>query len=240
MALIVFDGDDTLWVSEPLYDEARQAARRIVESIGLSGARWEELQRVIDVENVKHFGLSAERFPTSCVQAYEALLSETNDTHLVPETRKLIREAANTVFEQPAPLAEGAVDVLDELRTFHQLALLTQGDPKIQRRRIDQSGLEDFFDLNVGVTRKDQAIFRRLLHHFDADPSRSWSVGNSLASDINPALGLGMCAIWVVGHVWEYEQREQIPAQGELFEVRTIRHVPSIITSFEGRRIAQA
>ena len=61
---IVFDGDDTLWNTERLYDAARAKARHVVEKAGLDGARWEELERRIDVENVAHLGFSTERFPT--------------------------------------------------------------------------------------------------------------------------------------------------------------------------------
>lgn len=58
MALLIFDGDDTLWSTEPLYDEARQAARRLVEANGLDGARWEAAERA---RNVAVHGMSASR-----------------------------------------------------------------------------------------------------------------------------------------------------------------------------------
>ena len=76
LPVVVFDGDDTLWITEPLYDAARRAARGVVETAGLSGSRWEDLQRDIDVRNIPRFGLSAARFPTSCRQAYEQLCAE--------------------------------------------------------------------------------------------------------------------------------------------------------------------
>lgn len=240
MGLVVFDGDDTLWVSEPLYDAARKNAREIVEGAGLSGERWEELQRVIDVANVEKMGLSAKRFPTSCIEAYEALVLEVKNREVSPQVRESVRLAAEAVFFQAAPLADGAEDVLEELRQTHQLALLTQGDPTVQRRRIAQSGLEDLFDLSLGVKRKDQSTFAQVLSRLEANARDSWSVGNSLASDINPALNLGMRAIWVIGHVWEYERREQIPTKGELFRVNNILDVPGIIERLEGTSIASA
>ena len=36
---IVFDGDDTLWETEALYDDARRRAREIVAATGLDGER---------------------------------------------------------------------------------------------------------------------------------------------------------------------------------------------------------
>src|SRR5713101_3368395 len=70
---VIFDGDDTLWSTEQLYDDARSDARGVVANLGLDGAVWEELERRIDVQNVAKFGYSTKRFPTSCVQAYEEL-----------------------------------------------------------------------------------------------------------------------------------------------------------------------
>src|SRR4029077_4964240 len=70
---VIFDGDDTLWSTEQLYDDARSDVRRVVAESDLDGALWEEYERRIDVQNVAKLGYSMERFPTSCVQAYEEL-----------------------------------------------------------------------------------------------------------------------------------------------------------------------
>jgi len=59
---LVFDGDDTLWVTEPLYDAARIAAGKRVAAVVLDSAAWDALQRKIDVKNVSRFGLSVSVF----------------------------------------------------------------------------------------------------------------------------------------------------------------------------------
>jgi putative hydrolase of the HAD superfamily len=226
--LLVFDGDDTLWVSEPLYDAARDQARSIVEAAGLPGDRWEQLERSIDVENVSRLGLSAERFPTSCVEAYYRVALEVA-RQVDPAVEIAVRVAAESVFTLPAPLVHGVHEVLSALASRYSLALLTQGDPPIQRGRLSQSGLEDYFDAISGVERKAASSFRRLLSHFDVPPAASWSIGNSLPSDINPALSVGMNAIWVAGHVWEYERRETQPHVGHLVTAESLEEVPRIL-----------
>jgi putative hydrolase of the HAD superfamily len=235
--LVVFDGDDTLWISEPLYDQARSRARKLVEQAGFDGERWETLERAIDMKNVPEYGLSAERFPNSCVQAYEALLLETNRPPNA-SVKETIWEAANSVFQHPAELVPGVHDVLDELARIATLALLTQGDSRVQRRRLDQTDLTDFFDAVHGVEQKTKASFRRIMSKFAAKPDNSWSIGNSLASDINPALSLGMNAIWIPQHVWEYEQRETTPVPGRLFVSNSLTEVPRLILSARGGHAA--
>src|SRR5689334_3199748 len=100
---VIFDGDDTLWETEKLYDQARQRARARVETAGLDGARWEELEREIDVRNVRVLGHSAERFPTSCAQAYEAICHEARRP---PDAgvRDEVATAARAVFDADAAL----------------------------------------------------------------------------------------------------------------------------------------
>src|SRR6266516_3259657 len=112
---IVFDGDDTLWRTEPLYDDARQRARDLVEAAGFNGAEWEELERLVDVENVRRMGHTLARFPTSCLEAYRQLCAkhgETEDAMLAES----ILAAARTAFEQPAPLMPHARETLIALR----------------------------------------------------------------------------------------------------------------------------
>ena len=41
-----------------------------------------------------------------------------------------------------------------------------------------------------------------------SDAGSAWSVGNSLASDINTALSCEIQAIWIDAPVWEFERRE--------------------------------
>ena len=61
---VVFDGDDTLWRTEHLYDDAQIRARQIIVDAGIDGAEWEKLERKIDVQNVASLGFAINRFPT--------------------------------------------------------------------------------------------------------------------------------------------------------------------------------
>src|SRR5688572_27640363 len=114
-AAVVFDGDDTLWSTEPLFDRARQDARAAVVDSGLDRAECERVERRIDVENVRLLGFSIERFPTSCVQAYEAV-AHASGIPVNPEVSDRIRSAARSVFSQDPPLVAGALETLQRLR----------------------------------------------------------------------------------------------------------------------------
>ena len=203
---VIFDGDDTLWLTEHLYDEARASAREIIQRAGLDGASWEQWQRALDLANVERVGHSPSRFPTSCVQALDAV---DVDGRCRREVREAVWAAAQQVFTADAPLRPGATRVVSDLvRRGLRLGLLTKGDADVQRRRIDCSGLRPLFDVVAVVAKKSPGDFRRVVTQLDLEPREVLSVGNSVRSDIMPSLSAGVNAIWVPAYVWDYERSE--------------------------------
>lgn len=200
--LVVFDGDDTLWSTEPLYDAARTAARRLVERNGFDGALWEATEREIDVANVALLGMSPQRFPTSCVQALKVVA----DGDVDPAMERDVWSAAFAVFNRRAPLLPATENVLALVATDYIATLLTKGDLEVQSRRVEQSGLRSYFKHIEVVLEKTTATFASMAERFSLPPSAAVSVGNSLRSDILPAVQAGMGAIWVDAHVWEWER----------------------------------
>ncbi len=225
--VIIFDGDDTLWVTQWLYDQAEQETKLIVESTGLDGDRWQTICRERDLANVARFGFNSGRFPTSVVAAYSQLCEES----AVPVRLDVVRElmsAASSMFRRRAPLVAGAADVLRELRPTHQLVLLTKGDIAVQRKRIRDSGLERYFDAIVIVPEKGPEVFRTICRELGADEGLSWSVGNSLPSDVAPAISVGMRGVWIEANVWDYEKRDPGTVVG-VERLRRLTDVPALI-----------
>lgn len=208
--VVVWDGDDTLWFVERLYDEARAAVAELVRRHGLDADAWDQAQRTIDVENVYKLGLSRLRFPTSCVEALDQIAAAAGRV-ASPELRDEAWKLADAVFSASAPLAEHVRDVLSSVREIARMVLVTKGDPTVQVARIATSGLGEFFDSVLIVSDKTVATYRAVADMCGVRPSDCWSVGNSLPSDINPAVSAGMKAIWVDAHVWDHERRETVP-----------------------------
>lgn len=96
-------------------------------------------------------------------------------------------------------------DVIPMLKYFkskYKLGLLTNGAPDLQRTKINGSGLEAYFDEiivsgEIGFGKPDIRIFKHILHTLDTTPEFSVMIGDSLKSDIKPALELGMKAVWI-------------------------------------------
>ena len=225
---MIFDGDDTLWVAEALYDAALDRAATAVERAGLSGDEWRSLQREIDLRNVRSMGMSPDRFPLS---SQEALL-RLADRHGVVASDELMDEvqrASVSVFAMKAQVVDNAERSLGALAPHFHLALLTKGDETVQRKRIDDSGLEHHFEQISIVANKTEQSFLDLAAQIRVEPGNTWSVGNSLASDVNPALRVGMNAIWIDAHVWEHERRESLPAQPHLIVLDELWHAVGVL-----------
>jgi putative hydrolase of the HAD superfamily len=229
-AAIIFDGDDTLWETEALYDRARSDAAQVVASAGYDPETFETLQRTIDGRNVTTMGLSAERFPTSSVEAFEELARRAGAV-VSREARHDVYLVSAAVFDAKAPVLPFADELLASLAGSVRLLLLTKGDEVVQMRRVDSSGLRHYFDSVEIVADKGVGTYQRLLQRIGAEPSMSWSIGNSLPSDVAPALLAGTSAIWIDAHVWEHERREHGAdmSNPRLHVAAGLRDVPAIL-----------
>lgn len=228
-AALVFDGDDTLWSTEQLYDNARSEAAAVVAGSGLDAGKWEALERRIDVDNVATLGYSTDRFPTSCVQAYEDLCRSEGRT---PDSfvSERVRQAARTVFDRDPPVVSGTRDMLTYLRKRGiRLALLTKGDSEVQARRIESSGLRELFDVVQIVQEKSPAAIRAVVAALGVDVGSVWMVGNSIRSDVLPAIAAGLRAVWVAAHVWEYERAYDHLVDHRVTTVSSIADIPALI-----------
>jgi len=225
---VIFDGDDTLWLTEGLYDVARSRARDLVEQAGLDGSEWEQKQRRRDLENVVAHGHTVDRFPRSCVEALD--LTFGTSASLTAELRERVADAARSVFTAQAPLREGAREVLGELKCRGiRLALLSKGDERVQRRRVTDSGLTGYFELVSIVDAKTPQAFVSVLRQLALSADDVVSVGNSVASDIQPSLAAGITAVWLPAYVWEYENRHGVDDERWLKRISALSELLDIV-----------
>lgn len=91
---------------------------------------------------------------------------------------------------------------LDKLKHSHRLGLLTNGEPGLQRRKINGAGFGPYFSAIVisgeeGIGKPDARIFRTVLSRLGATPDTALMIGNNLTTDIKGAQAVGMKAAWI-------------------------------------------
>jgi len=224
---VIFDGDDTLWQTMPLYNSAKAEFRRLMSKQSFDPVYALNEFEKIDIRNVDRLGFSQKRLPTSLVETYRLLCRETGRVPLKHVETRLC-QIADSVFSKRATLIRGAADTLQALSDF-RLILLTKGERSIQQRRVEESGLKNFFTAVHIVPIKQEAEFEKLIIEERINKLMSWSVGDSLRSDVKPALAAGLSAIWIPTPTWSYESTATPFKHKRLYICRAITEVPSVI-----------
>ena len=95
----------------------------------------------------------------------------------------------------------GAIEVVEEIKEQYPVAIVTNGSPAIQRFKLRESGLADYFDVvvasgDVGFGKPRPEPFNSALEQSNVRPEEAVMIGNSWGSDIKGAANLGMPSIW--------------------------------------------
>lgn len=234
--LVLVDFDDTLVDTAPRFQRARRELFELLVSLGFD----EELVRQthhqeIDPVMRTRFGLGPQRLEHAFRETYIHLA--TNAAHALDESIALRCAWLGRTVAGTPPLLEGSLDALRRLAQAVPTALYTQaGDRDYQLACITDCGvLEVVQHERVRITeRKTTEQFAATLREFGiTDPSRVWMIGNSMRSDINPALECGANAIFVdVDEPWEFDVVE--PVHNGFLTVRTF---PEAVDYLLSRRL---
>ena len=107
------------------------------------------------------------------------------------------------------------------------MLLLTQGGCKEQLFKVEQHDLGRYFDEVIVVGKKTVEVYREIIAHYGAEPGQTVVIGNSLKSEVAPALAVGAQAIHLqVDIAWAYEDAE---VAGEYRQVRTLAEVGALL-----------
>jgi len=108
-----------------------------------------------------------------------------------------ILAAGRALLAHPVLLFDGVQDTLERLADHGRLVLVTKGDLLHQESKLAASGLGDLFSGVEIVSDKTADTFRRIFAQYEVTPSQAVMAGDSLRSDINPALEAGAWAAYI-------------------------------------------
>lgn len=206
----MFDFDDTLVYTNQIFDRAKERFYHAMASLGLCDEKIDSILNDFDIANVRrHGGFHKECFPLALRQTY-AYYCQRNGKDIDEKLAGDFEQLGWQVYEEPAQLIPGAPDILLGLSRDYTLFLLTQGDEHIQKDRMAKSGLLPFFYRSYIFHVKDTPAYQKIIMEHNIDIAVSWSVGNSLRSDVNPSIRAGLRAIHINNYSWDYEHEEAI------------------------------
>lgn len=219
---LVIDADDTLWHNNHHFEEAIDEFIAYLDHSTLSP--W-EVRAVIDeieLATARTHGYGALAFAQNLRLTYERLCErELNERDI-----SQVMGFGERILSQEIELIDGVAETVAELQGRHELILFTKGHPEEQQLKIDRSGLADLFHGRVIVTEKHVSAYRELITEYRAEPERTWMIGNSPKSDINPALQAGLHAVYIPHAVtWRLELQELQQGPGRLLILERFRQL---------------
>ena len=206
--VIAFDADDTLWDCQGYFEEVEQHLYSLIAPY-CDNPRQELY--TTESANMEDLGYGCKAFTISILETAMRVagndLSATTLSELLRHCKSLLRLPAT-----PLPGVKEALSTLrGRLADGRRMVVFTKGELQDQENKLRRSGLLPYFD-DVEITSdKTQLEFRALCEHQGIHPSRLLMIGNSLKSDIAPALAIGASAIHIPFHVnWQLEHSEDI------------------------------
>lgn len=222
---LIFDADDTLWENNIYFERAFAEFCGFLNHSKLTPAQVREVLNEIELVNAKIHGYGSLNFGRNLKQAYRHLAEKEIRTEDLDHVMSL----AERILEQPLEVIEGVPETLAELAQRHELTLFTKGHPEEQRLKVDRSGLSGYFAHTAIVKEKDASAYRRLIEERGFDPRKTWMIGNSPKSDINPALEAGLNAVLIPHpHTWVLEHQELREGGDRLRVVENFRQLKLI------------
>jgi putative hydrolase of the HAD superfamily len=231
---ILFNLDDTLSYCNRYFnlviDEFTDQMMSWFDLITEEDIKQKQLQ--LDLAAISEHGLKSDRFPESFVGTYKYYCDLTEREKKNDEIQYL-RELGFKVFEIPVEPIPYMNETLQRLKEEgHELYLHTGGDEANQRRKITQLELTTFFEHRIFISEhKDTTALSDILKTIKTDPNVTWMVGNSLRTDIVPALEMDIHAIYIPAESeWQYNMVEvNIEHSSAFFTVESLQEVPDVI-----------
>ena len=221
--VIGFDADDTLWVNETYFREAEQEFAKLLSHYETPNKIDQELY-MMEIKNLPLYGYGVKGFMLSMVEMAIELSNYNASNKIIEDVLNIGKDMIN----KPVELLAGVEDVLRELSGNYKLIVATKGDLLDQERKLEKSGLLDYFHHIEVLSEKKEENYQKLLKHLDIDPASFLMIGNSLKSDILPLINIGAKAIHVPFHTtWQHETVTNDELNGN--EYQTVKTLTEIL-----------
>ena len=232
---VIFDMDNTLINTEPLYRNASNRFADLMSSYGLDRKEVKKKQNEIDAELFKEFGYSTDRFAESFERTtlyYKTQIANAIKNDSSAAIANIITQArgfAMAVFDQKSIEYEYAADAVRTLaEAGYKVAVITAGERWVQIKRFDDLSMRNLFHDCWVVLRKDERVFSDFCTKHNVDILNSWMIGDSLKSDIIPASNNGLRAIHLQTSNWESRDGNLKLPDG-VISVKDLSEAPSVI-----------
>ena len=218
LTAIGFDADDTLWQNETFF---RMTEQRFTELLSAHGEHEVLSARLLEAErrNLSFYGYGVKGFTLSMIETAVEVTKGEVPASVIAEILSFGRQ----MLQNPVETLPGVHDTLDALAGKYRILLITKGDLFDQERKLAQSGLGDYFDAVEIVSEKTKSTYDRIFARHGDGAARAMMVGNSLKSDVVPAIAAGAYGVHVPHELTWVLEHEEAPEGNPRF-----RRIPDL------------
>lgn len=222
---IAFDADDTLWQNEQFFQLTQE---RFAELLADHAEPDHLAERLMAAErrNLGAYGFGIKGFVLSMIETAIEVTEERVPASVIAR----IIEAGQEMLAHPIHLLPGVEETVGRLAETHHILLITKGDLLDQERKLAQSGLGDLFDGVEIVSDKSAPVYGEIFARHAVTPGAAMMVGNSLKSDVIPAIEAGAWGVHVPHDLtWTLEHADAPVGNPRFHEIPTLGALPEVI-----------
>ena len=223
--LICLDADDTLWHNMRHFNATEEALVAMLHSFADADIARDTLN-ACEGRNLKLYGYGAKGFTLSMIETAAELAGDQISKSMIED----ILAAGRALLAHPVDLFDDVADTLDALAHRGRLVLVTKGDLLHQESKLAASGLGDLFSGIEIVSDKTENTFRRVFGQYGAAPHEAIMAGDSLRSDIRPALEAGAWAAYIPQEgAWVHEIADTPADHPRFRQIDRLAELPALI-----------
>lgn len=221
------DADDTLWHNETIFRLTQDRLREMMAGFAapdILNARLAE----VESRNLQLYGYGVKGFTLSMIETAMELTDHNPPGRLIAD----ILAAGREMLQEPVEPLPGVEKALADLSEHYRLVLITKGDLLHQEQKLAASGLGDLFAAVEIVSEKDTSTYVRVFDRHGTGAAEAVMCGNSLRSDILPALEAGCWGAHVPYPItWAHEMAEAPAGHARFVELDAIAELPGWVRS---------
>jgi putative hydrolase of the HAD superfamily len=207
---LLIDADDTLWENNVYFERAIASFISFLNHREFTPAQVRAVLNDVERECIVKHGYGMHSFAHALVDTFERISVEP----ITPAIHETISGFAHALAEHPVEIISGVSDTLEYLQPRHRLILMTKGNLTEQSGKIERSGLKHLFNAVEVVAEKDPPTYASVVEKYVLERDLTWMIGNSPRSDVNPALAVGINAVFVPHDLTWVLEHESLAAPG--------------------------
>src|SRR6202171_3158219 len=219
---LLIDADDTLWEKNVFSEKLIDDFISLVESCGYTRAYVRHILNETERKNIRQYGYGVRSFGRSLEDTYMKLAEHLAKRGVLIQIHTRLLVLGRT----PPKILDGVPETLAYLTERHRLILFTKGEPAEQAAKVERSGLQGFFEFVEIVSEKSPEMYGALVRKHKIVKAHGWMIGNSPRSDINPAMQIGLNAVYIPHeHTWQLEHEPVVSGSGKLVILPAFREL---------------